>query len=190
MRGHRLLIAAAALLVPAASAGAQPGPCTQMADAARIVPIGAFTNLRQAGEHAYGDTVMLWRAGDCVFGLFEWVGGLAGDSPLGAIQNVSYDPRTGALAFAARLTTGTVSGRGEGPQPSRDLVTFRGEVDRSRVIGSVAQTEQSRPDARPEWRRVVLGASRERAEQMGGPETYGEWRAAWEPILARRGPKW
>ncbi len=168
---------------------AQSDPCATISRGAEISAIGAFSNMRYTGEHAYGETVLLWRAGNCLFGLFESAQGLQGDTPLGELQQVTYDPGSGALRFAAKLTMGVVAAPAPPrEQPSRDLFTFEGTLGPSRVAGTLAHATQLEP--KPPARSVVLLASARDTELLRGSATYGAWRLKWEPILKRRGPKW
>ena len=183
-----LVIAAlvAAIYSPEAS---QSNACATIVPTAPISEGGAFSNMRYTEEHAYGETVFLWRAGSCMFGLFESAQGLQGDTPIGELQDVTYDPNTGALKFAAKLTLGIVAGHASPtPQPSRDLFTFDGTVDTVRVTGALIHATQLAP--RPPARNIVLTASARDAEFMRGSANYGAWRAKWDPVLKGRGPKW
>ena len=85
--------AVAVCVFVAASAGApnQSEPCAAIAPSAQILEVGTFSDMRYTKEHAYGQTVSLWRSGDCVFGIFAWSGGLAGDTPIGELQAVRHD---------------------------------------------------------------------------------------------------
>lgn len=186
-----LLVAAALLLGWGAAAHAQASDCKSIPPAAKIVEVGAFTNTRYTDEHAYGYTVMLWRAGECLFGLFESSSGLAGDTPIGAIQNVKYDGKTGALSFAAKLTTGLVSFAGSNDgQPARDMFTFEGKLQRTQLAGVVTHDLQNNPQPQGERTDVTMVISKDAVELMRGSETYGDWYEKWQPILRRRGPKW
>jgi len=75
--------------------GSQSSPCAMIAPTAPISEIGAFSNMRYTAEHAYGETVLLWRSGNCVFGVLESAQGLQGDTPIGELQDVTYDLNTG-----------------------------------------------------------------------------------------------
>ena len=185
------LIGTVLLLYCCAPAAAQTVECGSMADAAQISEVGAFSNMRYTDEHAYGYSVMLWRAGDCLLGLFESSQGLAGDTPIGALQDLKYDGKTGRLAFSARLTTGMVSVRGSNDlAPSRDLFVFEGNLKTSTVTGVIVYTLQNNPNFIPTRTEVVLETSGPETEFMHGSKTYGEWIRKWQPILQRRGPKW
>lgn len=185
------VVVAAALFACSAQAGAQIAACGTIAPSLKIVEVGAFSDMRYTEEHAYGHTVMLWRAGDCVFGLLEYSAGMAGDAPIGALQDVKYDANTGALTFAAKLTTGMVSFRGSnGDQPARDLFQFRGTLRPTRLTGTMTHALQNNPQLTPETNSVTLVPSKDAAEFMHGPTTWAQWQTQWQPILSRRGPKW
>jgi hypothetical protein len=186
-----ILVVAALLLGWGVSARAQAGDCVSIPRAAKIVEVGAFTNTRYTDEHAYGYTAMLWHAGDCLFGLFEASAGLGGDAPLGVIDNVKFDGKTGALSFAAKLTTGMVTFAGSNdPQPARDMFTFEGELQRTQLTGVITHDLLNNPQPRPERTAVTLVTSEDAAELMRDSETYGDWHEKWQSILRQRGPKW
>jgi hypothetical protein len=169
---------------------AEAGPdCGAIPVTAKITEIGAFSNLRHTEEHAYGYTVMLWRSGNCVFGLFESSAGLAGDTPIGELHQVKYDAKNGTLSFTAKLTTGVVRGA-QGDEPSHDLFRFEGTLRSKRLAGMIAHAQPDRPGLEPTREKADLPASSDAAEFMHGPATYGEWREAWQPVLKFRGPKW
>jgi hypothetical protein len=185
----RLLLALT--LVCPSPASAQASPCRVIANTTKIEVVGGFANVRTTGEHAYGYTVMLWRAGECLFGLFESAQGLAGDTPIGVIQDVRYDSKAGTLAFTAKLTTGVVTSRGSpGGQPAHDLFTFEGRLQPPRLTGIITHALQEEVQVRRSADKVTLPRSPDVTELMAGPVTYGEWLDYWRPILQRRGPKW
>jgi hypothetical protein len=153
-----------------------------------VAIVGEYSNMEFTEEHAYGYTAQLWRQGDRVFGLFEASEGLAGDTPAGMLDEVQFDPRSGALSFKAKLSIGVVlqpSGRQE---PSRDLFEFRGTLERTALVGTLRQWDMRQPQGRPVTRQVRLqkqsGASRIQAS------TYAEWKKSADEILKFRGPKW
>lgn len=183
------LVVAALSLAVHSPASSQSGACATIAPTAAISAVGAFSTMRHTAEHAYGETVLLWRSGNCIFGLFESAQGLQGDTPVGELLDVTYSPSTGALKFAARLTMGIIaSPSSPTPLPSRDLFSFDGTLGPSRLSGALIHATQF--DPRPTARGIVLPASERDAEFMRGSATYGAWRDKWAPILKRRGPKW
>jgi hypothetical protein len=188
---RNILIGMALLLCCCSTSAAQTAGCVAIPDAARISEVGAFSNMRYTDEHAYGYSALLWRAGDCLFGFFESSQGLAGDTPMGELQDLKYDSKTGHLSFSAKLTTGVVSFKGSnGLEPSRDLFAFDGNLKGNTVTGVIIYTLQNNPNFKSTRTNVVLGTSKAEAELMHGSTTHGEWLRKWQPILQRRGPKW
>jgi hypothetical protein len=164
--------------------------CRTIPDTARIQSIGRFSDMRYTEEHAYGHAVTLWRAGGCVFGLFESSGGLAGDTPIGLLTDVHYNPSR-ALSFAAKLTTGVTNMAGSAaPVASRDLFRFAGRLGSTVLEGRLRRSDQLRPAVEPADIHIVLRRIREQDGLFDEAKTYGAWRDAVEPILRFRGPQW
>jgi hypothetical protein len=165
-------------------------PCGTIPDTARIQPIGRFSDMRYTEEHAYGHAVELWRAGDCVFGLFEKSEGPAGDTPTGLLTDVRSTP-AGALVFTAKLTTGVTTVDGSSAWvPSRDLFVFTGRFVTTTLEGKLRRSDQLRPGVEPADSHIVLRRVPEQDGLLDEAKTYGKWREAVEPILRFRGPKW
>jgi hypothetical protein len=180
-----LLLALILSLVSPGQAG-----CRTIPDTAQIQLIGRFSDVRYTEEHAYGHAVELWRAGDCVFGLFEMAQGLAGDTPTGLLLDVRYAPN-GALGFSAKLTTGITTGAGSPAWvPSRDLFVFTGRLGRTALVGKLRRSDQLRPGVEPADSHIVLRRMPEQDGLLEEAKTYGKWREGVEPILRSRGPKW
>jgi hypothetical protein len=134
--------------------------------------------------------VTLWRAGGCVFGLFESSEGLAGDTPTGLLTDVHYNP-SGALSFAAKLTMGMTNLAGSAaPVPSRDLFGFTGRLGTTALDGKLRRSDELRPAVEPADIHIVLRRIPEQDGLFDETKTYGAWRKAVEPILRFRGPKW
>src|SRR5258708_27320323 len=162
--------------------------------------VGEFSNMRFTDEHAYGYAVDLWRDGDSILGLFLAREGLAGDTPTGMLENVKFNPRTGALAFTAKLTTGVTLLPGGGQEPSRDLFDFSGtlKVGEIRlgavsfvdgvVAGTLQRSDPRQPSRSISPERVELKIQR-RAVWLAAT-SYAEWKRQIDEILKRRGPKW
>ena len=164
--------------------------CRTIPDTARIQSIGRFSDMRYTEEHAYGHAVTLWRAGGCVFGLFESSEGLAGDTPTSLLTDVHYNP-SGALSFAAKLTMGMTNLAGSAaPVPSRDLFGFTGRLGTTALYGKLRRSDELRPAVEPVDIHIVLRRIPEQDGLFDEAKTYGAWRKAIEPILRFRGPKW
>src|SRR3954466_16254606 len=87
----RNILLSVALLLCCCDAPDAEQDCSAIALTTKMVEIGAFSNVRNQPEHAYGYTVMLWRAGSCLVGFFASREGLAGDTPIGEAHHVEYD---------------------------------------------------------------------------------------------------
>jgi hypothetical protein len=178
------LVVALALMSPTQAS------CRTIPDTARIHSIGRFSDMRYTEEHAYGHAVTLWRADGCVFGLFESSEGLAGDTPTGLLTDIHYSP-SGALSFAAKLTTGMTKMAGSpAPVPSRDLFEFRGRLGTTALDGKLRRSDELRPAVEPADIHIMLRRIPEQDGLLDEAKTYGAWREAVEPILRFRGPKW
>ena len=150
--------------------------------------VGDFSNMRFTEEHAYGYAVDLWRDGDSVVGLFLASEGLQGDTPTGMLENVKFNPRTGALSFTAKLTTGVTLLPGGGQEPSRDLFEFSGTL-KSAVLTGMLKHSDARQPARPASRETVQLKLQSQAFLLPA-SSYAEWKLQAGEILKRRGPKW
>jgi hypothetical protein len=178
------LVVALALMSPTQAS------CRTIPDTARIQSVGRFSDTRYTEEHAYGHAVTLWRAGACLFGLFESSEGLAGDTPTGLLIDIHYSP-SGALSFAAKLTTGMTKMAGSAALvPSRDRFGFTGRLGITALEGKLRRSDQLRPDVELADSHIVLRRIPEQDGLLDEAKTYGAWRAAVEPILRFRGPKW
>jgi hypothetical protein len=169
----------------------QAEACANIPDTASIQVIGAFSDMRFTEDHAYGHVVELWRAGECVFGLFQASQGLAGDTPTGELTNVRYNPATRELRFTAKLTMGTTTAPGSNQWvPSRDLFAFSGRLEKNVLKGKLRQSDQWRPNLPPVTRELSLVLSADQEPATIPAHTYGAWRAWADSILRFRGPKW
>jgi hypothetical protein len=164
--------------------------CRTIPDTARIKSIGRFSDMQYTEEHAYGHAVELWRAADCVFGLFENSEGPAGDTPTGLLKDARYTP-DGALSFIAKLTTGITSVDGSSARvPSRDLFVFTGRLGVTTLEGTLRRSDELRPTVEPANIHIVLRRVPGQEGPLDDAKTYGAWHEAVAPILRFRGPKW
>jgi hypothetical protein len=186
---YRILIVLVTGIAPIL--GGQQRDCSRIPDSTAIHPVGAFSNMRFTEEHAYGYTVHLWRAGKCLFGLFEASEGLSGDTPTGLLEPVRHEAATGKLVFAAKLTMGVTKPKsGTDWVPSRDSFDFNGQLGTRALKGKLSRSDQLRPELRAVDQDIVLSLSKQQEEFMIQAGNFGEWRRQAEPILRARGPKW
>ncbi|HEV8613971.1 MAG TPA: hypothetical protein VGU22_00625 [Methylomirabilota bacterium] len=148
--------------------------------------LGEFSDMRFTAEHQYGETVQLYREAGAVFGLFMHAAGLAGDTPMGLLEDVRFDPTTGTLSFSARLTMG-VQYAPTGNVPSRDLFRFDGRLRGDTLTGTLARKDMLNETVPAESRQVTLKRTK---ETLDPPASYTAWRRSVDGILLLRGPKW
>ena len=157
----------------------------------QVEVLGTFSNVRHTEEHAYGYSLRLWKEGNQLFGLLSVYTGEPSDPPVGILEDVKFDPRTGQLSFSARLSTGLVYARNYSGVPSRDRFTFKGVLTRRQVTGTLTRSDQLFPNARPTSERIKLRRSESETQLMiPPPSTYPAWKVWADDILERRGPKW
>ena len=155
-----------------------------------IVTIGAFSNMRYTSEHAYGYKVELWREQNHIFGFFLASQGLQGDTPTGLLEEIKFNPRTGQLAFRARLTTSLFSNRDFHMVPSRDIFQFSGVLKGDRMIGILEIANALTPAEAPRRQEVKLKRSQSESEVLIEAQSYDDWKRQAERILQLGGPKW
>jgi hypothetical protein len=156
--------------------------------AAPLRIVGEYSNIKFTGEHAYGYTVQLWQQGDRLFGFLESSDGLAGDTPIGTLDEVQYDRRNGSLSFRAKLTMGMALLAQGREEPSRDLFEFRGTLKRAALTGTITRQDMLRPQVKPKSGQVRL--PKQSDETMIEAQTYAEWKTLADQLLKFRGPKW
>lgn len=174
----------ALLLARGASAGYAASPDTH-----GITYIGEFSNVRHTTDHAYGYAVQLWRDGDRFFGLLAVSDGLAGDTPVGLLDNAQFDPTKRTLTFSSKLSVGVIY-LGQGRQEhTHDMFSFDGTLEDEKFLsGTLTHTDQLQAARNPEIKRVRL--VRTDGESPIEAVSYEQWRKAVQPILKARGPKW
>ncbi|TBR19157.1 hypothetical protein EPO15_14525 [bacterium] len=155
-----------------------------------ITFLGTFSNMRYTEEHQYGYAVELWQAGDVLFGHFLASDGLAGDTPLGLMENLEYTPATGVLSFSAKLTSGTHLCKKHKGVPSRDLFRFAGRLMGKRILGTVRELDGLHDNQPTRTEKVELKREKPEGEDLPSPKKYGEWKEESDLLLKARGPKW
>ena len=150
--------------------------------------VGEFSNLRSTGEHAYGYAVQLWRDGDSTLGLLLVSEGLQGDTPTGLLENLRWNPRTGALSFTAKLSIGVAVLPGGRQEPSRDLFEFSGALKGAMLTGTILRSDPLLPSRPPSRERVQLRL--QPGPVLFAAESYEAWKRQADELLKRRGPRW
>jgi hypothetical protein len=158
------------------------------AESQQIIPVGTFTNFRFTEEHQYGAGVQLWREGGSLFGIFSFAQGLNGDTPTGVLEKVSFDPKTGRVAFTARLTLGMHSCKVHTNLPSQDIFIIEGMLSDHSLSGTMKRTDNLHQDLTPTAEKIDLVRSDDWF--VTDFRNREQWQVAMNDILTRRGPKW
>ncbi|MBX7136286.1 MAG: hypothetical protein K1X67_26755 [Fimbriimonadaceae bacterium] len=165
------------------------GASISHAEGNAITLLGIYSHVESGdgGEHCNGYDVELWNHDGSFIGLINHHRGLCGDAPAGLLEDVSYDSRTGALSFRAKLTDGW-AGRNLS-EPTKDIIVFRGVLAKSELKGTICWTT---PVTVRCLREETISLPRMQDSSWAGKSyaTYEEWKKAQEPILQFRGPRW
>jgi len=184
--GTTMLLLALVCSLGCSHTGAQTGTQTAAQQDVRLTPVGRFADMRQTGEHCSGYSLELWKMEGKLYGLFHACAGLAGDTPTGVIENVSFHEGTHALKFEAKLTVGSDFHQGA-QTPSKDLFTFEGVMESAEVSGNLKHNDQVYERKAPVVTAVHL---RRQKNDLSAYPTVEAWHAANAALLQNAGPKW
>lgn len=189
-----LLLSTAAFSIAAFAAaprafGVQAAPvAASTSESSPFTYIGEFSKVRHTAEHSYGYTVQLWRQGPAVFGLFTAASGPDTDVPAGLLEDVSFNPSTGTISFAARLSVAaTYLGKGR-QKPTHDLFSFKGTLRGGVLAGLLTHVDKSHPRSPATTKRLRLPKTS--SSPMLDSRSYDEWERSADAILKVRGSKW
>lgn len=160
----------------------------QAVEPQRFGTLGQFSNYRFTEEHQYGEEVELWEEGKTVLGLFSYSQGLAGDTPTGMLENVSFDRATGRFSFNAKLTMGAHYCKIHNNVPSRDWFSFEGVINKSSIFGKLKHADGLHLDKAPTEENILLKKTDE--VELISYRNRSEWETSMKSILKLLGPKW
>lgn len=161
--------------------------CSAQTRFRRIRVLGEFSNVRITAEHSYGYAVDLWRVDNSVAGLLMVPNGLQGDPPTEVLDRVKFDPRTGALSFTAKMTTGCNMLPGGKMTPARESFEFSGVLSDDVVKGKMTRTDLDRAGRSPEVVSVELAKGPAPPTLQAG--SYTEWKENAEELVRDREPR-
>ncbi len=146
---------------------------------------GSYSHVETGnGEHCNGYTVELWNYDGAFTGLIHHHRGLCGDPPVGILENVRYDVKTGRLLFQAKLSDGW-----DNDGPTKDTVSFNGFLSSGTLRGEIIW--HGAGQARQRSRENIALAGESHSYPQGKTyATFADWMQAQQPILRFRGPKW
>ena len=155
-----------------------------------VISLGVFSNLKVTKEHQYGAEVRLWRQGKAVFGLFSYAEGLTGDTPVGLLEDLHFNMKSGQIFFRAKLTTWQHFCKIHHGLPSHDLFTFRGVLNKDLLSGKLDRYDVLHPEKQPMEEQVVLKRRALATDSLPTFQSRSQWDKEANEILRLRGPKW
>ncbi len=163
--------------------------CSAQGRFRRIRAIGEFSNVRSTdGEHAYGYRVDLWRVDSSMAGLFFVFAGSNEDAPVAVLDDVKYNPRTGALSFTTKLTTGCDVLPGLKLKPSRESFQFSGVLEEESLKGDMRRWDIEHSERSPKIETVELARRPDDVASLMKADSYSEWKQKAEELADIREP--
>jgi len=153
-------------------------------------PIGVWSNVQVSkGEdrHASGIEVEIRKHNGVLVGFLSEFVGPAEDPPVGKLESIRFDEKTGSISFTSKLSVGVVpAAAGNAWVPSRNLYEFKGVIGSGAIKGSLRRKfveEDGKETAYDES--ITL-----KAKSTADDEPAAEWLKRWTDVLRLRGPKW
>jgi hypothetical protein len=151
--------------------------------------VGAWSNVQVSkGEdpHASGVEVEIrQKRGELVGFCSEYVGPVA-DPPVGKLESIRFDEKTGQISFTSKLSVGVVPApQGNTWMPSKNLYEFKGEIGKAGMTGML---RRKYVDA--DGKEMAYEENVTLAKKAGGESSLEEWMKRWTEALKTRGPKW
>ena len=165
---------ACTFVIVSACAVASPGasPTSQSSgDGTRVIVEGEFSNIRYTEDHAYGQSVQLWRQGSRLLGLFMFTDGLQADFHTGLLEHVRFNSATGELSFDAYASQ----------------FHFDGRLEKAAVKGMLKQMHPVDGRQVAEGQ-VVLKRNANLTESMRDYSSEVDWNRYASEVLKRLGP--
>jgi hypothetical protein len=158
-------------------------------------PIGTWSNVQVSqGEdpHASGIEVELWKHNGQLIGfLSEYVGPVA-DPPVGKLESIRFDEKTGKISFTSKLSVGVVAAAaGNTWVPSKNLYEFNGVIGKNVMTGTLRRIFVQEDQTEPAYEENLTLEPKTTAD--GDPaagESFEQWLHRWNEVLKKRGPKW
>ena len=150
----------------------------------RIRAIGEFSNIDPAAGRASSYSVDLWRVDNSVEGLLMVHNGQKGDPPTAMLDDVSFKPRTGALSFTVKMTTGCDVLPGLKLKPARESLEFSGVLSDEILKGKMSRRDLDRSESSPTFQEVELARRPDASLLQAG--SYSEWKDKAEEMARTR----
>lgn len=164
-----------------AALGKDPGPDR----------LGAWSSVsvsKGKDAHASGIEVELWRKGGQLFGFMSEYNGPAADPPVGKLESVRWDEKSGSIAFTSKLSVGVIPApQGSTWLPQKNLYEFNGSIGTKGMMGTLRRKFVNDDGSSTAYDEDVTLAPKS-AERDA--ESFEDWMKRWNEALKKRGPKW
>jgi hypothetical protein len=138
---------------------------------AQMVPVNSYSNLKYSPDYGECDgyELELWKMDGRLYGTLMYCAGLAGDNPIGYLDHVVWNAKTGELKFDAKL--------------AGSFYHFNGRLTPTSVRGKLTQQEMADKQPTPRTEDVKLKPDKRWAEQMEKYPTCDEWQRSTAPAF-------
>lgn len=148
-----------------------------------VSPIGEYSNMRATkSDHCYAYSADLWQHDRTIVGFLYHSEGLCGDSPVGLLEDVKYDPKLGKLSFNAKISMGCSFNGKKECTPVIDLVEFTGKLAKTHLVGTMIWHEVGRKKI---LKKENVQLKLEAENTMRPYSSVQEWKADLKEVFAR-----
>ena len=152
--------------------------------------LGAWSSVSVGkGEdpHASGIELEMWKKGGQLFGFMSEYNGPAADPPVGKLESIRWDEKSGAISFTSKLSVGVdPAPEGSAWVPSKNLYEFNGAIGSKGLTGTLRRKFVNDDGSSTAYDEdVTLAPKRASAD-----ESFEGWTKRWNEALKARGPKW
>jgi hypothetical protein len=141
-------------------------------------------------DQASGIEIELWRKGGQVFGFMSEHNGPAADPPVGKLESIRWDEKSGAISFTSKLSVGVdPSPEGGAWVPQKNLYEFNGTIGTKGMTGTLRRKFVNDDGSSTAYDEDVTLAPKS-AGSAPGDESFEDWAKRWNEALKKRGPKW
>lgn len=156
--------------------------------------LGTWSNVKisqSEDPHANGFSVSLWQINGKTVGTLRHYVGPPFDAPIGELQDVTLDRKTGKIVFAAKLTIGSILSASESKQqPSMDFYTFEGTLKSTTLTGIISMKMLNQANlTKPETVDLILLSDNDQNIFWKNID-YNEWKKIQAEAMRATGPKW
>jgi hypothetical protein len=142
-------------------------------------------------DHASGIEIELWRKGGQVFGFMSEHNGPAADPPVGKLESIRWDEKSGAISFTSKLSVGVdPAPEGGAWVPSKNLYEFNGTIGKKGITGTLRRKFVNDDGSSTAYDEDLTLAPKSPDGGATAGESFDDWTKRWNEALKKRGPKW